>query len=128
MYNKIVLIGIFVVVVAFIGFMISLMLGLVVIGASPYHDGRAKYWQESKLDYPIYDPLPWMVFSKKAIYFDEYVVSGDVVTVSGYWRLEGMTWKKCEGSLSFRSDTFVPHKINFETRRTTVEVISESCK
>jgi hypothetical protein len=102
------------------------MLGLVVISVSPYNTLETKYWQESQLDYPIYDPLPWIVFSKKNIFFDEYTVSGDVVTVVGYWRLEGMTWKKCEGSLSFRDSNFVPHKV--ERKRTTVEIISESCK
>ena len=126
MHNNIVLVGISIVVVAFVGFMISLMLGLVVVAASPYNTGESQYWQESKLDYPIYDPFPWLVFSKKVIYFDEYSASEDVITINGYWRLNGMTWKKCEGSLSFRDNNFIPHKI--ETKRTTVEIISESCK
>ena len=63
---------------------------------------------------------------REDIYFDEYNVSNDVVTISGYWRLKGMTWNKCEGSLSFRDNNFIPHKI--ESKRTTVEIISESCK
>ena len=56
-----------------------------------------------------------------------YSVSGDVITVSGYWRLKGVTWKKCDGSLSFKENGFSPRLIDV-SKRTTVEIIGELCK
>lgn len=124
--NKIMIFGIVIGLGGFALFFISIGLGFFTTVANPFYNAGSTYWHESKLDYPIYDPFPLAMFNKKFIYFDEYSISNDVVTVSGYWRLSGLTWTKCNGSLSFREDNFVPRKI--ETKRTTVEIISESCK
>jgi hypothetical protein len=106
-------------------FVITIILGTNVALNSPYYTGEAKYYQTSVLDYPIYSSSIASV-SKKTLYFDEYSISDNIVTVKGYWRLEGISWKKCYGSLSFKYDNFVP--IKNEEQRTTVEIMSESCE
>lgn len=115
-----------IVVLFLIYFMVMLGLGMHVLNSSPYFTGEAKYYHDSNLDYPVYYPAWMLIFNQKTLYFDDYSISGDVVTVRGYWRMKGITWSKCDGYMSFKSQSFSPLEI--PNKRSTVEILSESCR
>ena len=95
---------------------IGWIIGSIVIdNNNPFDKGLCNYKASSFVDYPIYHTILGM--SKWNLYFDGYGVEGGEITVHGYWYVDGILRRKCDGDLKFTTtENFIPvmrqeHKI-----------------
>jgi len=117
--------------VAAICFIVAVTIVIAIAWTSPSISGKCKYAEVSLANFRINNNL---LTNDKMLYFDSYtkeIVDGDeVITVQGYWKLNGLVWEKCEGKLKFVTKVGFNPTLLHKPRESdnSMQILEQDCK
>lgn len=94
------------------------------------HYTKAKYWEISEENnYPSLYPSGILYFQYHVIYFDDYIIAGQQISIFDYWYVTtDYRWAKCHGVFTFKTNGKFFTPIENRLPNKDVTIIEQICR